>query len=235
MFTVKYRYGRGAQKSHRHRKGEGPRPILLVSSPSSVNDANIRDLLSSTSSSSTVNKAGCLRMRHPIIFTPNAATFRRSKLGQALMGQQQKSEDEGYLPTTCEVKREGGYLPTTSCEVIECRGDASYPHRCDVQDCLARLRQLGYQRLMVEGGADIITSFLQEGLVDLVVVTASPSLMHGYKAIQPPPSTSSSSVTTGPWMTFSNWRIFRLGTDMIFFARPSSRKKERNEKTVQHR
>jgi len=43
-------------------------------------------------------------------------------------------------------------------------------------ECLGRL---GITRLMVEGGARIITSFLRERLVDLLVLTVSPMLVGG--------------------------------------------------------
>jgi len=42
---------------------------------------------------------------------------------------------------------------------------------------------LGITRLMVEGGARIITSFLRERLVDLLVLTVSPMLVGGLHAV----------------------------------------------------
>lgn len=45
------------------------------------------------------------------------------------------------------------------------------------------LGALGVKRLMVEGGARIITSFLRERLVDLLVLTVSPRLVGGVHAV----------------------------------------------------
>ena len=47
-------------------------------------------------------------------------------------------------------------------------------------ECLGRL---GINSLMVEGGARIITSFLREQLVDLLVLTVSPLLVGGLHAV----------------------------------------------------
>lgn len=49
---------------------------------------------------------------------------------------------------------------------------------------LERLSGLGINSLMVEGGAGIITSFLRERLVDLLMLTVSPMLVGGVHAVQ---------------------------------------------------
>jgi GTP cyclohydrolase II len=48
---------------------------------------------------------------------------------------------------------------------------------------LQQLGTLGINRLMVEGGARIITSFLRERLVDFLVLTVSPMLVGGVHAL----------------------------------------------------
>lgn len=48
-------------------------------------------------------------------------------------------------------------------------------------DCLA---QRGVSRLMVEGGAQVISSFLAAGLVDLLCVTIAPVLLGGLHAVE---------------------------------------------------
>ena len=45
-------------------------------------------------------------------------------------------------------------------------------------DCLA---DLGVKRLMVEGGAGVISSFLREGLVDQLIITIAPVFMGGLR------------------------------------------------------
>jgi riboflavin biosynthesis pyrimidine reductase len=41
----------------------------------------------------------------------------------------------------------------------------------------------GIRSLMVEGGANVITAFLQARLVDALVLTIAPKLLGGYKAV----------------------------------------------------
>jgi GTP cyclohydrolase II len=48
---------------------------------------------------------------------------------------------------------------------------------------LERLGALGVNSLMVEGGSRIITSFLRERLVDLLILTACPLLVGGLRAV----------------------------------------------------
>jgi riboflavin biosynthesis pyrimidine reductase len=44
---------------------------------------------------------------------------------------------------------------------------------------MQHLRRLGYRRVMVEGGGATITSFLDSGMVDSVVLTVAPCLVGG--------------------------------------------------------
>jgi len=48
---------------------------------------------------------------------------------------------------------------------------------------LQELRQRGIRSLMVEGGANVITAFLKQKLVDAIIVTVAPRLVGGYKAL----------------------------------------------------
>lgn len=55
------------------------------------------------------------------------------------------------------------------------------------QVCLHRalheLKRRGIRSLMVEGGANVITAFLKQKLVDAIIVTVAPRLVGGYKAL----------------------------------------------------
>ena len=55
---------------------------------------------------------------------------------------------------------------------------------CDLKDVLAKLGQKGVQQLLVEGGAKIITSFINESLVDEVRVYISPKELSSDSAIK---------------------------------------------------
>ncbi len=48
---------------------------------------------------------------------------------------------------------------------------------------LQTLKNQGIKWLMVEGGASVITSFLQSGLVDVVILTLAPIFVGGFKAV----------------------------------------------------
>lgn len=48
---------------------------------------------------------------------------------------------------------------------------------------LSELKNRGINSLMVEGGATVITAFLQAGLADAVALTIAPKLVGGYKAV----------------------------------------------------
>ena len=56
--------------------------------------------------------------------------------------------------------------------------------RVDLVAVLGCLWTMGINRLMVEGGARIITGFLRERLADLLVVTVSPMLVGGLHAVE---------------------------------------------------
>jgi 3,4-dihydroxy 2-butanone 4-phosphate synthase/GTP cyclohydrolase II len=58
----------------------------------------------------------------------------------------------------------------------------------DLPQALARLADLGIQRLLVEGGAKVITSFLNAGLVDTLILTIAPVFMAGLHAYQARPA-----------------------------------------------
>jgi len=51
--------------------------------------------------------------------------------------------------------------------------------RCDISGVLAELGESGIQRLLVEGGPEVITSFLKGGFADAVVVYVAPKIFGG--------------------------------------------------------
>ena len=57
--------------------------------------------------------------------------------------------------------------------------------RVDLAALLTCLDTEGIGSLMVEGGARILTSFLEEGLADYAVITIAPVFLGGYQMIQP--------------------------------------------------
>ena len=56
--------------------------------------------------------------------------------------------------------------------------------RCDLDDCFTLLKdQSQVASMLIEGGAGIIQSVLESGLVDQLVVTIRPSLLGGYRSL----------------------------------------------------
>ena len=56
--------------------------------------------------------------------------------------------------------------------------------RISLPEGLALLARLGIQRLMVEGGSQVITSFIQARLADQLLVTIAPAVVGGLRGVQ---------------------------------------------------
>ncbi len=77
--------------------------------------------------------------------------------------------------------------------------------RVDLPAALTRLAQLGIRRLMVEGGARVITAFLAARLVDRVVITIAPVFVGGLAAVEGLPARP----------RLRDMRAERLGDDLV--------------------
>lgn len=76
---------------------------------------------------------------------------------------------------------------------------------------LAYLGEQGVDRLMVEGGATVISAFLSQGLADLLVITIAPLLVGGVHALR---QGSLSSV-----LRLGELRSERYGDDLVIWGR----------------
>ena len=92
------------------------------------------------------------------------------------------------------------YLP------LDSDGRLSLPH---LLDCLG---QMGIQRLMVEGGAQVITSFLSQGLADLCALTIAPRFLGGLHAVDTAGEPALPNITL-PHLNEIHYK--RLGDDLI--------------------
>ena len=88
--------------------------------------------------------------------------------------------------------------------------------RVSLPALLAALRAQGVNSLMVEGGAQVITAFLQEKLVDALVVTIAPRLLTGIGGLAPAESGKMSFAM--PQMADAAWTP--AGEDLILWATP---------------
>ncbi|KAJ3310299.1 2,5-diamino-6-(ribosylamino)-4(3H)-pyrimidinone 5'-phosphate reductase [Boothiomyces sp. JEL0838] len=76
----------------------------------------------------------------------------------------------------------------------------------DLQVILKKLYELGIKRLMVEGGATVISNFLKYDLYDSLIITICPALMNGgVKYV----NNSDQVLLNGKWQT--------VGKDVIFY------------------
>ncbi|MEN6624182.1 MAG: dihydrofolate reductase family protein [Smithella sp.] len=82
----------------------------------------------------------------------------------------------------------------------------------NLKTLLHRLINMNITSIMVEGGAEIITSFLKEQLVDQIVLTVSPVYVGGLHAIGP----FQLSFLNPPVLQNTEWE--RCGTDLILRA-----------------
>ncbi len=78
---------------------------------------------------------------------------------------------------------------------------------------LERLANWGVSRLMVEGGTQVITSFLASQLVDLIVVTVSPRLLGGLPAVR---DLGLSDPILIPRIERPSWHV--IGTDFVVWG-----------------
>jgi riboflavin biosynthesis pyrimidine reductase len=90
--------------------------------------------------------------------------------------------------------------------------------RVQIPLLLHRLAELDVKRLMVEGGSAVITSFLREGLVDLLVLTIAPILVGGQPGIDHLLCDKRSSREGFPQLL--KMKASRLGDDLIVWGFP---------------
>jgi riboflavin biosynthesis pyrimidine reductase len=85
----------------------------------------------------------------------------------------------------------------------------------DLPAALRSLAELGITGLMVEGGAQVITSFLTLSLADYLIVTVAPLLAGGLNALATPLAT-----TAGDLVRLRDARWEAYGDDMVIGGWP---------------
>ena len=85
----------------------------------------------------------------------------------------------------------------------------------DLADLLKHLGSMGLNSLMVEGGAQIITSFLASRLVDQVVLTLAPLLVGGLRVVN---QLGRSSQRRFPRLTYLSYQ--QMGDDLVLRGEP---------------
>jgi len=82
----------------------------------------------------------------------------------------------------------------------------------NLEALLRRLAEMAVNSLMVEGGAQIITSFLASRLVDQVILTIAPLLVGGLRVVD--------SSGRGGFPRLANLTYQRLGEDLVLMGEP---------------
>lgn len=104
-----------------------------------------------------------------------------------------------------EVENMGG-------EVIRCRPDQR--GKVDLHHLLDQLGQRGIRSVMVEGGSQVITSFLESRLVDQLIITISPRLVGGL------PVLGRSLSVAGSYPLLGDVSYHFCGPDIVLWAQP---------------
>ncbi|ETM45247.1 hypothetical protein L914_09640 [Phytophthora nicotianae] len=116
-------------------------------------------------------------------------------------------------------------LEALGARVFECnttRGEDSCDH-VDLRDAFRIVKQLGISSVMVEGGSAILTSCLQEAthrhIIDLVVVTVTPTFIGGLRAVGGLLTSSTPSVaTTSTFPRLKQPRYHVLEEDLVILG-----------------
>ena len=110
--------------------------------------------------------------------------------------------DDGQRARVARVEAQG-------CRIVDC---PALPNGwVDLHALLRCLAAEGIEDVMVEGGARIITSFLEARLVDYALVTIAPQFLGGLSAVGP---SARSGIPTAV-ANLTTWVSYRLGEDLV--------------------
>ncbi len=97
-------------------------------------------------------------------------------------------------------------------EVICCRRD--HRGRVDLRNLLSILGERGIRSIMVEGGSQVISSFIETRLVDKLIITITPCLVGGLPVLDRPLANK------GRMLRLNHISYQSCGPDLILWARP---------------
>ena len=97
-------------------------------------------------------------------------------------------------------------------ELVRCRCDRL--GRVDLHDLLHKLGERGIKNIMVEGGSQVITSFIEARLVDQMIITIAPRLVGGLPILNAPLLGNGSPLHLNP-VSYQS-----CGQDLILWGRP---------------
>ena len=97
-------------------------------------------------------------------------------------------------------------------ELVRCHRDPL--GRIDLKDLLLQLGKRGIKSIMVEGGSQVITSFLEARLVDQMIITIAPSLVGGL------PVLNGSLARNGSLLHLNPVSYQPCGQDIVLWGQP---------------
>jgi riboflavin-specific deaminase-like protein len=110
-------------------------------------------------------------------------------------------------------ERRAGPLTRRGATILPCQLDEH--GQIDIRQLMGILHGRGICSLMVEGGAKVITSFIRAELVDLFVITISPTVIGGLRVVDGHNDSPFSR------LNLADIHYERLEDDLILWARPS--------------
>jgi riboflavin-specific deaminase-like protein len=105
-----------------------------------------------------------------------------------------------------------GAVENQGAEVILCRHDRQ--GRVDLSHLLQQLGERGISSLMVEGGGQVISSFIEARLADQMIITIAPRLVGGLPVLDRP------AVRNGALLHLTDVTYQPCGPDLILWAQP---------------
>jgi len=108
--------------------------------------------------------------------------------------------------------KRAGAVESRGAEIIRCQSD--HRGRVDLPDLLHLLGARGIRSIMVEGGSQVISSFIETRLVDQMIITIAPSLVGGLPVLDRPVVDNGSRLHLNP-LSFE-----ACGRDIILWAQP---------------
>ncbi|MBT8352928.1 MAG: dihydrofolate reductase family protein [Desulfofustis sp.] len=104
------------------------------------------------------------------------------------------------------------HLEDLGAELLYCGADRT--GRVNLPDLLGLLGQKGIKSIMVEGGSQVITSFIESRLVDKLIITIAPRLVGGLSALHRP-------VLENSFLHLNSVSYQPCGPDLILWASPN--------------
>ncbi|CAM9458503.1 unnamed protein product [Phaeothamnion confervicola] len=193
------------------RRRQCPRPVILHTAMSVPLTTNVQDAIVFTSFASPSTQRWLSGRAESAMAggSGGGSGVRRGRGGNAGGdGRKDRENDDGGGGSSG-----GGGGPDHI--IVQCGTAAD--GRCDVGDCLEKLYSMGYRAVMVEGGAQIISSFLRlGGCVDKMIVTVAPVVVGGYPAVERDSPLGPTAVR------FDRVRYVQLGRDLVVIGDLSS-------------